>query len=52
MTCPCWSIARYRYTQRPATFRYGLVDEPAVPGDVPAGPGGVDQLGVNRCTHR
>jgi hypothetical protein len=23
----------------------GLVDEPAVPGDVPAGPGGVDQLG-------
>jgi hypothetical protein len=25
-------------------IRTGLVDEPAIPGDVPARPGGVDQL--------
>ena len=52
MTCPFWSIARYKYTQRPATFSYGRVHEPAIPGDVSARPSGVDQLGVNRCTHR
>jgi hypothetical protein len=28
----------------PGDLQVGLVDEPAVPGDVPAGPGGVDQL--------
>ena len=44
MTCPCWSIARYRYTQLPSNLQVGLVHEPAIPGDVPAGPGCVDQL--------
>jgi hypothetical protein len=28
----------------PSYLQVGLVDEPAIPGDVPAWPGGVDQL--------
>ena len=33
-------------------FDLGFVDEPPVAGGVSAGPGGVENSGVNRCTHR
>jgi hypothetical protein len=40
MTCLYWSIARYRYT---SAQYIRLIDEPAIPRDVPAGSGRVDQ---------
>ena len=36
----------------PSDLDVGLVDEPAIPSRVPDGPGGVDSIGVNLCTHR
>ena len=45
MTCPCWSIARYRYVQRPDDLHVRLIDEPPVTGSMAARPGSFDELG-------
>jgi hypothetical protein len=44
MTCPCWSIARYRWVQRPATLTYVFVDEPPIARRAACGARGVDEL--------
>jgi hypothetical protein len=43
MTCPNWSTARYRQTQRSQTFCGGLVHVPAIADPVSAEPGRVGQ---------
>jgi hypothetical protein len=45
MTCPCWSIARYRYVQRPEPFTYVSSTNHLSPRAWRQGPGSFDELG-------
>ena len=52
MTCPTWSIARYRQTHRPATFTYVSSANQRSPGACRHGRAASIDNGVKRCTHR
>jgi hypothetical protein len=52
MTCPCWSIARYRYTHRPATFKYVSSTNQRSPATCRLGQAASINSGVNGCTPR
>ncbi len=52
MTWPYLLIARYRYTHRPATFRYVSSTNQRSPGTCRHDRAASINNGVNRCTHR
>jgi hypothetical protein len=52
MTCPCRSIARYRYVQRPNTFTYVASTNHLSPRAWRQGLAASMNSGVKRCTHQ